>query len=103
MVPPIRAPSKRIYDEYFMKKCFDAGASIGEMLPDGSEVMLTERNCSSGIRGNKGFQENPPGMPGNYFEYGSGTPDEDGDGKITSNDYRILKEIEELEGSVLLL
>ena len=95
MIPPIRVPSKRIYDEYFMRECFDAGASIGEIMPDGSEIMLTVENCSSGIRGSKGFQENPPGMPGNYFNYDIDTPDADGDGVITNKDYKILKEIEE--------
>ena len=85
--PPIRVVTRRTYKVLEdIRRCITAGAVVGEIMPDGSELILDFTNYNMDNRTAKGFQANPAGLTEDYFSVDSKTKDLNGDGVISSTD-----------------
>lgn len=81
--PPIRVVTRRTYKVLEdIRRCIAAGAIVGEILPDGSELILDFTNYNNDNRTAKGFQANPAGLTTDYFSVDSKSKDLNGDGGV---------------------
>ena len=87
--PPIRVVTRRTYKVLEdIRRCLVFGAMVGEIMPDGSELMLDMTNYNNDNRTAKGFQANPAGLTSDYFSVDVNTKDLNGDGIINSADIK---------------